>query len=387
VSKPQSLPLLVAVETDPLRYHGEEALQPQPLDSSAAEQIVAHIAADLGKLLPNIGRASLCMTGALYDQTQILQPEWPLFRAMQEVFQRRQRSGKTAAQPTMMSIGTSQGHMPVADLTPAVDSPPGILQLIPLQLFGDAEDLAFFEEQMERRFMEEGQLSPQSARALESAFGITATHARFLTITDLLAMLKLQLEHFGFAVLWELLDAAIEKAAATETLSGSMGQQFRWDGERVIARFETFDFWASEGGGRELGAESLGKAYIDWTREYRQVMVTLDAHGVTVAQILAGSETLLEGHYLVETAGPSGDAAPAITEHCGEAMGTVAVTVVHDGQMRHYYPLAPEGPNKIHSDLARLGVAHHGLAYPGYICIDPLTRRLTDDCSDLLKAP
>lgn len=382
MSKRESLPFLVAVETDPLRYHGEQAVQPQPLDNNAAEQLVAHLGADLGKLFPDIGRASLCLVGALYDQAQILQPDWPVFKAMQEVFQRRQRSGKHSDRPSMMSIGTAKGHMPVATLTPASDAPPGILQLIPAQLFGDAEDLAFFEEQMEHRFMEEGQLSPQSARALESAFGISTTHARFLTLTDLLAMLKLQLEHFGFPVLWSLLDAAIEKAGASGTLSGSMGQQFQWDGEQVVALFETFDFWANDGAGRDNAAETLGQTYIDWTREYRQILVTLAAHGIKVTQKLAGTGALLEGDYMVENAGSSGDMAPAITEHGGEAMGTVAVTVVHEGQVHHYYPLLPEGSNRIHGDLARLGVAHQGLSYPGSICFDQDKRRLTSDCTD-----
>lgn len=382
MSKRTTLPFLVAVETDPLRYHGEKALRPEPLDSGAAGQLVAHIGADLGKLFPQIGQVSLCLTGALYDQAQVLQPGWPLFRAMDEVFRRRQRrrSGEPGAEPAMMSIGTSQGHMPLAALTPSAELPPGMLLLIPLQFSGDAADLAYFDEQMEGRFMEEGQLSPQSARALEAAFGVVTTHARFLTLTDLMAMLKLQLEHFGFAVLWELLDAALEDANDTGVLYGSRGQQFRWDGERVIARFESFDYWAREGGGRDLDDGDLGEAYIAWTREYRQLLVTLAAHGVPVAQKLAGAESLLEGLYFIEEAGPSGDKAPAITEHGGEAMGTVAVTVVHEGRMRHYYPLAPEGSNQLHSDLAQLGVAHQGLSYPGCICFDRQTRRLVPDC-------
>lgn len=405
VSRRRTLPFLVAVETDPLRYHGEEALRPQPLDSAAAEQFVAHIGADLGALFPRIGRVSLGLTGALYDQAQILQPGWPVFRAMSDVFKRRQRSANRSDQtsavpadaPSLMSVGTSQGHMPVADLTPVADLPPGVLQLIPLQLSGDPADLAFFEEQMESRFMEEGQLSPQSARALEGAFAVTSAHARFLTLTDLMAMLKLQLEHFGFAVLWELLDAALEESSATGPLSGNLGQQFHWDGQRVTAEFETFDYWANEGAGREVDTASLGEVYVAWTREYRQILVTLAAHGVDVAQHFAGHGTGLKtqgspentaqnrpplnGLYFIEDAGPSGDAVPAITEHGGEAMGTVAVTVVHDGQLHHYYPLQAEGSNQIHTDLARLGVAHQGLSYPGCVCFDPDTRRLTADCN------
>jgi hypothetical protein len=373
------LPFLVAVETDPLRYHGEGAVQPGPLESAAAEQLLAHIAADLTRLFPAAAQFNLCLSGALYDQAQVLRPGWPLFAAMNKVSARRRRKADDA--PCMLSIGASAGHMPTAALTPDPALPPGILQLLPLQLSGEQDAIGALEEQMEHRFMEEGQLSAHSARALENAFNIASTHVRFLTLTDLQAMLKMQLEHFGFGVLWALLDAALESAPDSGWLTGNGGQQFRWDGECVIARFETFDYWAREGGGNKLEDSVLGEAYSDWTREYRQVLVTLGAHGVTVHQQLPASADLLEGLYYVEDAGASGDAVPAITEHGGEALGTLAVTVVHEGRMSHYYPLAPEGSNALHAHLATLGVAHRGLSFPGSVCFERDRRRLTADCA------
>lgn len=380
MSARRTLPFLVAVETDPLRYHGEHAVQPSPLAAGEAEQLLAHVAADLAKLFPAVSAHGLCGAGALYDQAQVLRPGWPLFAAMADVARRRWK--KEDAVGGLLSIGTAGGHMPAAELAPDPALPPGILLLLPLQLHGDATALDRLEADMEHRFMEEGQLSPLTARAIENAFGVATTHARFITRTDLMAMLKLQLEHFGFAGLWTLLDAALESSPEPREVALDAGPRFAWDGTAVRACFEPFDHWATEGGGRELPPEALLEAYLAWTREYRRYRVTLDAHDVPVTAHLPGEETPLEGLFLAVDAGPAEPREPAITEHDGGDLGVLAVTVVHEGRLRHFYPLAPEGSNAIHRHLAEQGVAAGGVAYPGRPCLDAAARALAPDCDD-----
>ena len=375
----RTLPLLVAVETDPLRYHGERPLRPTPCSAADAEQLLAHVAADLSKLFPAIHGLGLSGTGALYDQAQVLRPGWPLFAAMSDVARRR---WKKAGEATgLLSIGTADGHLPREELVPDPALPPGMLQLLPLQLHGDPDQLAQLGEAMEHRFMEEGQLSPLSARAIEHAFGVEATHARFLTVTDLRAMHHLQLEHFGFGGLWTLLDAALEENPATTDVRGAAGQQFQWRDGAVYAQFETFDAWAGRGGGASVAGEDLASAYLDWTREYRQYLITLAAHGVEVHQHLPGDTQALESTYLVEAAGKANAEATTITEHDGGDLGTLAVTVAEGGRLRHYYPLVPEGSNALHADIASLGIAHQGLSYPGTLCVNADERRLVADCA------
>ena len=75
--------ILVGIETDPTRYHGEHASRPALLERVAAEQILAHIAADLTAMFPAISRCSLSMAGALFDQTQILRPRLPVYSALE----------------------------------------------------------------------------------------------------------------------------------------------------------------------------------------------------------------------------------------------------------------------------------------------------------------
>jgi hypothetical protein len=378
VSERHQLPFLVAVETDPLRYHGEDAVRPAPLTLQETEQLLAHIAADLGKLFPDINQHGLCLAGVLYDQAQVLRPGRPLFRAMAEVARRRwKQHGRRTG---LLSIGTADGRLPREALAPDRSLPPGMLQLLCLQLHGDAGTLRNLEDEMEHRFMEEGQLSPLSARALERAFGVATTHVRFLTVTDLLAMLKLQLEHFGFPALWTLIDAALENAPACE-VRGEGGQRFRWADGAVHAEFETFDHWARHGGGRALPDDELAQAYLAWTREYRQLLITLTAHGINVEQHLPGSGEPLTGLFLEEIGAEAGEQANAITEHDGGELGTLAVTVAQDGELRHFYPLAPEGSNALHAHIAGLGIAHEGLSFPGRFCFDPDHRRLAADCN------
>jgi hypothetical protein len=81
-----------------------------------------------------------------------------------------------------------------------------------------------------------------------------ANHARFMTMTDLNAMLRMQLEHFGFLSLWELLDAAINTPAQLLEVHTPGGLKFRWQDGAVHSVFETFDWWANRGGGADKPA-------------------------------------------------------------------------------------------------------------------------------------
>lgn len=376
--KVNHLPFLVAVETDPTRYHGENPVTPGVLGARSAEQLMAHIATDLAAMFPEVSRLTMSMTGALFDQTQILQPGLPLFDAMQAITEKR--LGKSTYSPSMVSIGSSNGHMPHADLQPDAGIPPGVLQLIACTLTGPDESIRDIEEAMEHRFMEEGQLSPKSASGLENAFGIASTHARFMTLTDLMAMLKLQLEHFGFGGLWTLLDAAMEVSAERIEACGSAGQSFSWQDGRIVAQFQTFDYWGNHGAGSDRPSEEMVQGYVDWTREYRQYLVTLEAHNIKVTQQLPDTDVSLEGAFFVEsgTARVGGEPA-SITEHSSPDLGLIAITVVQDGQIRHYYPLQPEGMNLILEEVFANGGARDGISFPGTICLDSANRRLSAD--------
>jgi len=368
---------MVGIETDPTRYHGEHPNRPALLDKAAAEQILAHIATDLNALLPDINRCALSMAGALFDQTQILRPQFPLFGALQKL----QQSSNPGSdfQSRLLSIGADQGRMPVPELQPIEDIPLGLLQILPLLISGPAELIDDLNAEMEHRFLDQGQLSAHSAKGFESQFKISINHARFMTPTDLNAMLRMQLDHFGFLPLWELLDAAINIPEQTLETSSADGHQFRWQDGAVHSVFETFDWWASHGHGVDLAADNqqLQSAYVDWTRQYRQYLTLLNAHDISVQQYLPGlSDVPISDSFLVEesTATPSRFAA-TVTEHSVDDLGTVAVSVVQDARQMNFYPLQASGLNDLHQYIRQQGY-NGDVAFPGRLCYDDNTRQL-----------
>lgn len=370
--------ILVAIETDATRFHGPDAIRPAVLGKADSEQLLAHLAADLSALLPEISSCSLIAAGALLDQTQVLRPLYPVFQALENVsIDHRADRFK----PGLVSVGASDGHMPVAALQPDPGIPPGLLLLLPVVVHGPAGLVQTLGQDMEYRFLEEGQLSAHSAAWLQSAFGVTVNHARLMTLTDLNAMLRLQLDHFGFLPLWELIDAALD---STESLAVTtdQGNRFEWRDGAVHTDFQTFDHWARRGAGVNLPGErgALAEAYAGWTRELRQYLTTLNAHGLEVVFHLPGGGPALESSYFHEQGlARPGSRRTAVTEHSWGDLGAVAISVVDGETVRNYYPLRASGLNDIHADIRRLIPAGHTVSFPGGLLYDETERRLVAD--------
>jgi hypothetical protein len=372
--------ILVGIETDPTRYHGENASRPALLDRAAAEQVLAHIAADLTTMFPAISRCALSMAGALFDQTQVLCPDLPVYRALETLQQAGNPGDDFHAR--LLSIGTSDGQMPMQELQPFENIPLGLLQILPLLVSGPAEHVDELIAEMEHRFLDQGQLSAHSAKGLESHFQVWVNHARFMTITDLNALLRLQLEHYGFLPLWELLDAAMTPPEGSLEVCTPGGLKFKWQDGAVHSFFESFDWWAQYGGGVDTPAadQQLQAAYTDWTREYRRYLTMLSAHGVKVKQHLAGLEDveLMDTFVLEEsTISPAQSVFP-VTEHSVGDLGTVAVTVVSGNRQMNFYPLLASGLNDLHRFIREQGYGGD-VAYPGSIYYDESSRQLISE--------
>jgi hypothetical protein len=374
--------VLVAIETDATRFYGTNASRPALLDASDSEQMLAHIAADLKSLLPEISKCSLIAAGALFDQTQILRPSYPVFSALEAV----STHGDTEHfKPGLVSVGSRNGKMPSSDLQPLPDIPLGLLQLLPVVVHGPSDLVGELGQAMEYRFIEEGQVSAHSAAWLETAFGISVNHARMMTLTDLNAMLRMQLDHFGFLPMWELLDAALSERPGPLLVKTQGGQEFEWKNGAVYTSFETFDQWASGGGGARIAAarQALAAAYGDWTREVRQYLTTLKAHGLEFRLLLAGRDTPLEGTFFKEqSASTPGANDSTITEHSYSELGTIAVTARNGDSVENYYPLCPQGLNDIQTFLRKHVPGVHTVAFPGTILYDEKARRLVPDANN-----
>jgi len=382
VARQQFHRILVAVETDATRYYGADASRPALLGATDAEQLLAHVAADLQALLPEVSQCSLVAAGALYDQTQILRPGFPVFAALEAA---AEQAGGEPFRPGLISIGARDGRMPASDLEPFTDIPLGLLQLLPVVIQGPPERVNQLADTTEYRFLEEGQLSAHSAAWLQSAFGVSIQHARLMTLTDLNAMLHLQLEHFGFLPLWELLDAALNQPEQAVSVTSSGGKRWEWRDGAVHTAFETFDHWAIEGMGAGLhaGRMALAAGYAEWTRELRQYLTTLRAHGLPVQLHLPGTGEHLDGSFLSDASPAApGDRDCAVTEHSFDDLGTIAITAVRDGRVENFYPLRARGLNEIHALLRDCAAGGRTVAFPGTILYDEATRRLRPEPGD-----
>lgn len=363
--------VLVVIETDST---GHSAL----LNPGQAAQALSHLAADLGEIVPGIRNCALAMPGALFDQTEVLKPGLPVFDALESLQKGRMLGG--GFQPGLMALGASDGKMPDQRLAPNADPAP--LRLLPLLISAPAETLDDVSRDTERLFLDQGHVSAHTATGLAALFGIEITHARLMTLTDLMAMLRLQLEHVGFLPLWTLLDAVLRDAdpGVVET---ERGHRFSINDGMVTARFETFDHWAGSGAGADVDSnpEALSEGYLAWTREYRQYQTTLAAHGVTVRATLPDeTDASHRDAHVVEQAlaRPPRGAAP-LTEHRTDDLGTVAVTVSDEHGLCHYYPLEAQGVDAIRALTRGAGAPDTAVARPGGLCIDPQARRLTAD--------
>ena len=371
--------ILAAIETDATRYYGPDAVRPGILERAEAEQMLAHLAADLTSMLPDISGCSLIAPGALFDQTQLLRPGFPVFDALENV---SLKNDAERFRPGLVSIGASEGQMPVTALQPDQAIPPGLLQLLPLVVHGPAETVQQLGQAMEYRFLEEGQLSAHTANWLQSAFDIEVTHARLMTLTDLNAMLRMQLDHFGFLPLWELLDAALSGREEPLRVHDEGGGEFEWRDGAVHTTFQTFDYWATRGAGSGLdaGRQALADAYSNWTRTVRQYLTTLGAHGLDLLFHGPDDGALLEGSFFTEKGlDIPGSRRTAITEHSFSDLGVIAVTLVEDDEVLNYYPLSASGLNDLHAEIRSRVHAGHTVSFPGTLLYDEDQRRLVAD--------
>jgi hypothetical protein len=371
--------ILAAIEADTSRFHSAGATRPRLLGPGETDQLLAQLAAELSTLIPGTSTCWLAAPGALLDQTQVLRPGYPAFRALESVA-RKPGAGQAGAR---LGVAAENGRLTPGELQPLTDLPLGILQLLPVVVCGPGDSAAALGAEMEHRFLDTGQISAHTALWLERAFAIPVKHARFMTLTDLNAMFRLQLEHFGLLPLWELIDAALNDRGQEIEVRTGQGQVFTWREGAVHAEFQTFDYWACSGLGRQIESArgQLAGGYADWTRSTRQYLMTLSAHGIPVELHLpAEAGCRVEGTFFVETGRqPPPSHSAAVTEHSFGELGTVCITTVQQGRQEHHYPLAASGLNDIQSTLRERDLGDGAVAYPGSILYDPNSRTLVPD--------
>ncbi len=360
---------LLAIELDP--QADPTGVPPPPLTVAAAAALAGHLAKDLDRILDGIAHLGLILPGALYDQTEVLRPGFPLFQALAELYSGRSR--RMEFTPQLMALGTDQGFFPVPTINPLRRPGSGPLLLLPFCFIGSDPDIARLARVMEDTLLQNGEVSSATGEAVQQAFGLKALNLSFATAGDLCALLRTQLEANGFLPLWELLEHAWFERPGTRSIALDAGNRYLIAEDHAHTPFYTFNDWAQFGPGRALPPAELGAGYAEWTRAQRQYSMALEAYGLHVRQVLANpglegtlatatGETALaafreipclSGDYLVERIFHNDSERPerqvSITHQATPELGTLAYTVTTldaTGQLarlEHHYPLRPQG--------------------------------------------
>lgn len=393
------------------------AQAPALLTRDAANQLAGVVADDLQRLIEDgIAPAGLVLAGALYDQTDIFRPGFPLLTALADLMRRAPRHN--GLPPPRLALGVSGERFPIAALNPQAQSTFGPLALLPFCLVGPGEVMDRLFVEMENN-LAQGEVSAATRAAVETLFNVPVLNLFYATLGDLCAWLRTELENNDLQGLWQLLEPALfERPGPHQVILADSGNRYLLANDEAWAPFYTFDDWAQFGPGRDTAAEQLESGYRRWLRQFRLYALALPSYGLPLRMVcgIPGMESedvdaalaalqaapALNEDDLIETAYEATDAdAPArllVTVQGGGELDVIAyslATLAEDGRLlrlEHCYPLCAAGVEAINQEIqqrsARDGIPHT-IQQPGWLVCSPGDRRLgaLDDQGQWLSLP
>ncbi|RFA30557.1 hypothetical protein CAI21_05800 [Alkalilimnicola ehrlichii] len=303
------------------------------------------------------------MPGALYDLTELLQPGLPFIETLLELY--RGSLPQTGFVPQIVAIGSETEQFPVQALAPLRRPGSGPLLAIPLLFVGQASAIDKLQEQLESVLLEKGQAQLETENCLRQDWGLQPVNLSYVTVNDLCALLKIQLENAELGKLWQLLESALYRPNERTRVELDTGNIFFLEGNQAYSPYYTFDEWQALH--PNLSDPTAG--YSEWTKQQRTYFAGLGAHGIEVHPV-AGTPSLAG---LCENKGldkakrqalsnpgllrePDHDpdnledaSIILLTEHALNELGPVAYTALvqaADGTVLHLgneYPLQPSG--------------------------------------------
>ncbi len=275
-----------------LELHGAAEVGRDTLARTQIDTLAGLLARDLAGFCAEAAALELATVGAHYDPVELLRPDWPLHR---ELDQLAARAPKQTFHPPLagdggagriIAFGAHDGRLPGA-LAPSADHAGGPLRLVPFVLTGDADVVARVGDAFERELIERGMAGADTALAAQDAFGLRVEHARYLTVHDLAAMTAMQYEHAGLAPLWPLLDTALLQPDGEAWLDQPPEPLLHYvDGEARVALFSPAAwhtrYAADISGDTDAIRERLQRQHLHFEARQRQIAAVLGAHGVPV---------------------------------------------------------------------------------------------------------
>lgn len=258
------------------------------LPQREAGELAAAMARDLARFAPEAAALDLTTAGAHYDPVELLRPDWPVHRELDQLGARAP-GGRDDGGGRVIAFGSHEGRLPGA-LSPSPDYAGGPLRLVPWSLAGDAGVARQVGEACERDLMERGMAGADTALLAQEAFGLQVEHARYLTLHDLCALMAMQYEHAGLAPLWPVLETALLSPEREAWLDAPPEPLLRYAEREARIALLTPNAWrarsgvpaAANGGGNDADDERLQRGFAHYEARQRQFAAVLRAHGVPV---------------------------------------------------------------------------------------------------------
>ncbi|MHB1944636.1 MAG: hypothetical protein ACYCPE_05275 [Metallibacterium sp.] len=301
-------------------------LSPQPasehllLERAGGDALAGAIADDLQRLLPGIEHARLLLGTGLLDAAEILRPGFAAHAALAELGLRLPR-----AHGAVIAIGAHHGRMPAAALAPAAEFSDAPMRYLPLLIEAEAEHADALGARLEQVLANAGEASAHSADVLMRSYGLRLQHARYLSLTDLLALTCVQYEHAGFAAHWPLLEAALLTPTRREATLSPRGARWEWTGAHVA--LETPRAFVAR---TQPDPDARVHVYAAAVFELRQAAALFRAHALSLTALddAPGVQFVPEGVIETLRAPDAMDAQAAATLHACSAPGLGIVALL-----------------------------------------------------------
>ena len=309
------------------------------LDREQATRIGGHLADDLAGCVEAVTGGHLAIGPALLEPGQVLAPE---LRSPWQALARAARLDRPQA-PGITSIGTHDGQLPDRMLGADPTPPAGQFLCLPLllQVGPDRDEIL---AALERKLFDGGALKPPAMGELAAATGLDPIHGQLMTLTDLMALLKMQLAGAGLDPFWPPIEHVLllpEQATKIE-LPGDI--QARWNPERQML---TISLAINDNGDVAVDVPRL------WWRAFRQQTALLDQHRIDwqVEATTPGLHIDPTMRWARVDRGVSDDADEVVPERDPE-LGLLSFHSNRGRRRYRYYPLRSEGIAELQSMLA-----------------------------------
>jgi len=250
------------------------------LGAGQAGELAERVGRDLARLVPQASELDLVFAAAHFDPAEVLRPGWPIHRRLEELHARA--PGRDEG-PRLLAFGAAaDGEVPLPFQADA-SLQGGGLRVVPFVLTGtDAGTVSAVSDALEEVLLAQGMAQADTALLAQQAFGARVEHARYFTVNDLAAMMAMQYDNQGLAVLWPVIETAVLAPQADEWLDQAPEPLLRYThGEVRMALFDPAGWCAHYRHGKD-DCDRLHGIYEQFLMRQRQMAAVLEAHGVPV---------------------------------------------------------------------------------------------------------